>query len=123
MKKIMMITAAAAMAMGAMSVTAYAGAEGKCKACHTFTAANKVGPGLAGVVGRAAGKHEGFKYSTSLGGANWNWDEAHLRAWVCNSKDAIKEFTGDDHAKTKMPPQKICDAAKQDELIAFLKAQ
>ncbi|HXH72767.1 MAG TPA: c-type cytochrome [Mariprofundaceae bacterium] len=121
MKKTMMIVAAAAFAMGAMSATAYAGPEGKCKACHNFTAENKVGPGLAGVVGRAAGKHEGFKYSDSLAGANWHWDEAHLRKWMCSSKDAIKEFTGDENAKTKMPPQKVCDPAQQDQVIAFLK--
>jgi len=121
MKKTMMIAASAALLVGAMSATAYAGTEGKCKACHNFTAENKVGPGLAGVVGRAAGKHEGFKYSDSLGGANWNWDEDHLRKWMCDSKDAIKEFTGDANAKTKMPPQKVCDKAKQDEVIAFLK--
>jgi len=122
MKKTLMIAAAAAFMVSGLAVTeAVAGAEGKCKACHNFTAQNKVGPGLAGVVGRAAGKHEGFKYSDSLGGANWHWDEDHLRKWMCNSKDAIKEFTGDDHAKTKMPPQKVCDKSKQDEVIAFLK--
>lgn len=123
MKKMLMIAAAAAFMTSGLAVTeAVAGTEAKCKACHNFTAANKVGPGLAGVVGRAAGKHEGFKYSSDLGGANWNWDEDHLRKWMCSSKDAIKEFTGNDHAKTKMPPQKVCDAAKQDEVLAFLKS-
>jgi len=121
MRKTMMIAAAAAFVIGAMSGVANAGAEKKCAACHNFTAANKVGPGLAGVVGRAAGKHEGFKYGPGLAKANWKWDEAHLRSWLCDSKDAIKEFTGDSAAKTKMPPQRICDKAKQDEVIAFLK--
>ena len=121
MKKVLMIAAAAVFAMGAMSGVANAGPEGKCKACHNFTEKNKVGPGLAGVVGRAAGTHAGFKYSSDLGKGGWNWDEAHLRKWMCDSKDAIKEFSGNDHAKTKMPKQKVCDAAKQDEVIAFLK--
>lgn len=121
MKKTIMIAASTAFVLGAMSGVANAGAEKKCAACHNFTAANKVGPGLAGIVGRAAGKHEGFKYKASLAGADWKWDEAHLRAWMCNSKDAIKEFTGDSAAKTKMPPMNICDKAKQDEVIAFLK--
>ncbi|TLS69170.1 c-type cytochrome [Mariprofundus erugo] len=121
MKKVLMITAAAAFAMGALSASAYAGTEAKCKACHNFTAENKVGPGLGGVIGRAAGKHEGFKYSEDLAGATWNWDEDHLRKWMCNSKEAIAEFTGNAHAKTKMPPQKVCDAAKQDEVLAALK--
>jgi len=120
-KKTMMVVSMAAIAVVGLSTVAEAGAEGKCKACHNFTAENKVGPGLAGVVGRAAGKHEGFKYGNSLANANWNWDETHLREWMCNSKDAIKKFTGDSAAKTKMPPQKVCDAAKQDELLSFLK--
>ncbi|HXH72766.1 MAG TPA: cytochrome C [Mariprofundaceae bacterium] len=122
MKKVLMIVAAAAVMTAGIAVNeAVAGAEGKCKACHNFDATNKVGPGLAGVVGRAAGKHEGFKYSDSLAGANWNWDEAHLRKWMCDSASAVKEFTGKADAKTKMPPQKVCDAAKQDEVLAFLK--
>jgi len=122
MKKVLMIAATAAFMMTGMAVTeAVAGAEGKCKACHNFDDTNKVGPGLKGVVGRAAGSHAGFKYSADLGKGGWNWDEDHLRKWMCNSKDAIAEFSGNASAKTKMPPQKVCDAAKQDEVIAFLK--
>ena len=121
MKKVVMIAATAALMMSGVAATeAVAGAEGKCKACHNFTDAGKVGPGLAGVVGRAAGKTDFGKYSDSLAGATWTWDEEHLRKWMCNSKDAIKEFTGDDHATTKMPPQKVC-GDKADEVIAFLK--
>jgi len=121
MKKTLMIAAAAAFMMsGFVATEAVAGPEGKCKACHNFTAKHKVGPGLAGIVGREAGK-SGFKrHSKALKNANWKWDEDHLRKWICNSKDAIKEFTGDPKAKTKMPPQKMC-GAKGDAVIAFLK--
>ncbi|RLL53723.1 cytochrome C [Mariprofundus sp. EBB-1] len=125
MKKLLMVAASAAFVMGTMSLapmSAQAAAWGKCKGCHNFTEKNKVGPGLKGVVGRAAGSMEGFKYKPALAKGGWNWDEDHLRAWMCNSKKAIKEFSGDDHAKTKMPPQKICDAAKQDEVLAKLKS-
>lgn len=121
MKKTLMFAAAAALVMGAFTATdAYAGAEGKCKACHDFGTKNKVGPGLKGIVGRKAGTAPGFKYSDSLANANWVWDEDHLRKWIENSKEAIKEFTGDPKAKTKMPPQKV-KGAKADEVIAFLK--
>jgi len=125
MKKLIMVAASAAFVTGTMflaPVAAQADASGKCKACHNFTEKKKVGPGLAGVVGRKTGVMKDMKYSSALAGGDWVWDEAHLREWMCNSKDAVKKFTGDDHAKTKMPPQKICDAAKQDEVLAKLKS-
>ncbi len=124
MKKTLLIAATAAFMMtGFMATQAVAGPEGKCKTCHNFTAKKKVGPGLKGVVGRPVASMEGFKYSKSLkaNAGKWNWDEDHLRKWMCSSKNAVKEFTGDEHAKTKMPPQKVCDKEKQDKIIAFLK--
>ena len=125
MKKTLMIAAAAAFVMAGMvtaPAAAHANALAKCKACHHLDSdKKKVGPGLKGVFGRAAGTMGDMKYSKSLANGGWTWDAAHLEKWVCNSKDAIKEFTGDDHAKTKMPPQKKCgDAAA--EVVAALKA-
>ena len=120
MKKIVMIAAAAAMIAGFTAGNAYAGAEAKCKACHDFGSKHKVGPGLAGVFGRAAGSTDFAKYGDDLKKGGWNWDEEHLRKWIENSKKAIKEFSGNDGAKTKMPPQKLT-GAKADEVIAFLK--
>jgi len=125
MKKVVMVAASAAFVMGTMALTpvaAQAKAWGKCKACHNFTEKKKVGPGLKGVVGRHVGAMKDMHYSKALKGGDWTWDEDHLREWMCNSKKAVKKFTGDDHAKTKMPPQKICDAAKQDEVLAKLKS-
>jgi len=99
---------------------AVAGPEGRCKACHSLGTANKVGPGLKGIFGKKAGQAEGFKYSKALAGADWVWDEENLRKWIKNSKKAIKEFTGDDKAKTKMGKQNI-KGKKADKIIAFLK--
>ena len=121
MKKVWMIAAASALLVSGLTASeAMAGAEKKCKACHNFSTKGKVGPGLQGVFGRKAGSADFKKYSKALKHADWVWDEEHLRAWICNSKKAIKEFTGDNHAKTKMPPQKMC-GDKADEVIAFLK--
>ena len=123
MKKILMIAATSAFLVSGLAATeAMAGAEKKCKSCHNFSAKHKTGPGLKGVVGRDAGSTDFKKYSKSLKAGGWTWDEEHLRAWMCNSKKAIKEFTGDKKAKTKMAKQKVCDAERQDEIIAFLKA-
>jgi len=126
MKKVLMIAAAAAFVLGASGLTATnasAAAYSKCKACHNFTAKKKVGPGWKGIYGRKAGSMPGFKYKFMkyVKGDAWSWDEAHLRKWMCNSKKAVKEFTGNKKARTKMPPQKVCDPAKQDEIIAFMK--
>src|SRR3546814_19111837 len=50
----------------------------KCKVCHSLEAGeNKIGPSLAGVVGRAAGTVEGFKYSDALSGAGLTRTEEH----------------------------------------------
>jgi len=93
----------------------------KCKACHNFTAKKKVGPGLQGVFGRKAGIMPDMKYSAALAAGSWVWEGKNLAAWMCDSKKAVKSLSGNPSAKTKMPPQRICDAAKQADLIAYLK--
>jgi len=96
----------------------------KCAACHDFGTKNKMGPGLAGVFGRQAASVAGFKYKYAgfiEAGKAWNWDEEHLAAWICDSKKAVRAFTGNTSAKTRMGAQHICDTAKQADLIAYLK--
>ncbi len=110
------------MAAGLISSTAVAGPEGKCKACHTFDQGgkHKTGPNLFGIVGKKAGSTDFKKYGKSLKHADWVWDEENLKAWVCDSKEAIRELTGDDHAKTKMGKQKKC-GDDAEAVVAFLK--
>jgi len=123
MKKTIMIASMAAMMMAVtMPATAQAGAEARCKSCHNFADKNKVGPGLKGVFGSKAGTHAGYKYKFTkyIKDDGWVWDEEHLRAWILDSKKAVKEFTGNPKAKTKMGAQHV-KGAKADEIIAFLK--
>jgi cytochrome c len=100
----------------------------KCTACHSLAAKAKVGPGLGkgngipGVFNRKAGVFPDFRNKFTKYGNGWNWDEAHLRAWLCNSKKALRQFTGNAKAKTKMPSQRICDPAKQNAVIAALRS-
>lgn len=132
MKKLM-VFAAAAFAVGGFTAlpNADAAAWTKCMACHDFAAQAKVGPGLGkgkgipGVFGREAGTFPGFRYKFTKyipAGKAWKWDEEHLRKWMCNSKKAIKEFTGNPKARTSMLPQRVCKPADQDEVIAKLKS-
>jgi len=117
-----LIASAVALLFAAFPVPGvHAGAEAKCKACHKFTTKNSVGPGLQGIVGRKAGTNPGFKYKFTkyIKGDAWTWDEENLRAWIDNSKKAVKKLTGNKKAKTKMPPQHV-KGATADAVIVFL---
>jgi cytochrome c len=61
----------------------------KCKACHTLDGKNRVGPTLAGVFGRTAGKVEGFKYSDAMAGSGVVWDEETIEKYLENPKEFV----------------------------------
>ncbi|WP_082907961.1 c-type cytochrome [Bradyrhizobium neotropicale] len=63
----------------------------QCAVCHTMdtSAPMRQGPPLVKVVGRPAGKVEGFRYSESLAKAEFIWDEARLDAWLTNPQAVI----------------------------------
>ncbi|MBB3859278.1 cytochrome c [Novosphingobium hassiacum] len=56
----------------------------RCVACHAVTpgAGVKMGPNLAGVVGRKAAAAPGFKYSAAMQKAALKWDDATLDKWL-----------------------------------------
>jgi len=67
----------------------------KCKACHQVGegAANKVGPQLNALFGRALGSLDGFKYSktiVAMGEEGIVWDDATLAEFLRKPKDYIK---------------------------------
>ncbi len=55
-----------------------------CVACHNFNqgGANKVGPALYGVVGRAQASAPGYTYSAALSGHKGKWTYEQLNAWL-----------------------------------------
>ncbi len=63
----------------------------QCGTCHTLDPAEPVrqGPPLKNVVGRPAGKVDGFHYSPAFAKADFAWDEARLDAWLTNPQDVL----------------------------------
>jgi cytochrome c len=63
----------------------------QCATCHTTNLSDPVrqGPPLLGIVGRPAGKVDGFRYSTGFAKADFVWDDAKLDAWLTNPQEII----------------------------------
>lgn len=91
----------------------------KCKACHQVGegAKNRSGPILTGIVGRAAGAVEGFKYSKPMkaaadGGLIWTQEE--LAAFLAKPKAYMKG--------TKMSFAGVKKESDQAAVIEYLKS-
>ncbi len=86
----------------------------KCKTCHSLEAGkNKLGPHLAGVIGREAGSVEGFKYSKAMADSGLVWDEATLDAFLAKPKDVVP--------KSKMAFAGLKKEKQRQDVIAYLK--
>jgi cytochrome c len=89
----------------------------KCATCHSFDAsgANKVGPGLYGVVGRQAGTHEGFSYSEPMTSHGKPWTYADLNHFIAKPKEFIPG--------TKMSFPGLPKPQDRADLLAWLRTQ
>ncbi|MFQ5624303.1 MAG: c-type cytochrome [Paracoccaceae bacterium] len=84
----------------------------KCKACHmivngddVIVKGGKVGPNLFGVIGRAAGSAEGYKFGKDMlaaGEAGLVWDEAQVAEYVKDPKKFLASYLDKSSVKTKM---------------------
>ncbi|WP_313809323.1 c-type cytochrome [Sphingobium sp.] len=86
----------------------------QCGACHSVKAGEtRVGPSLAGIVGKTAGKQAGFSYSDGLKRSSMKWNPATLDRWLTDSAKAIPG---------SVMGYKQADAAKRKAIIGYLQA-
>ena len=89
----------------------------KCATCHVAESdTNKVGPSLNHVLGRTAGTHPNFSYSSAMvdaGKGGLVWDETTLRDYLHNPKAKVKG--------TKMAFPGLKDDTDISNLLAYLK--
>ena len=87
-----------------------------CAICHTLEAGkNKIGPSLAGVVGRKAGSVSGFTYSAANKNSGDIWDAQTLDTYLA---DPRKFMPG-----TKMVFAGLKNPEDRKALIEYLKEQ
>ncbi|PQV56209.1 sulfur dehydrogenase subunit SoxD [Defluviimonas denitrificans] len=91
----------------------------KCAACHKVGegAKNATGPMLNGILGRAAGTVEGFKYSKAMadaGAAGLVWSDENLHAYLSDPKGFVK--------RNKMSFAGLKSKDDIDAVIAYLES-
>lgn len=115
------ILAAAALALGARASAAVA-ADGadvfdtNCAVCHsTDPGTNKLGPSLAGIVGRKSASLPDYSYSPAMMKAGLTWDKATLDKYLTDPQAMVPG--------TKMLFPGLKDADDRKALIEFLATQ
>ena len=86
----------------------------QCRTCHVVDPGmNRVGPSLAGIVGRPAGSVAGFKYTEANADSGITWTDEKLFQFLEKPQRVIP--------KTKMIFAGMPDAQKRADVIAYLK--
>jgi cytochrome c len=83
-----------------------------CAVCHATDHANRVGPGLGGIVGRKAGTVPGFRYSNAMKKSGIVWDAKTLDAYLESPQKAVPG--------NRMPYAGLKNAADRADVIAYL---
>jgi cytochrome c len=85
----------------------------RCGACHSVDGKKKIGPSLAGVVGRKAGSVEGVRYSKALAQSEIVWTEQNLDAYLAAPTTLVRGTT---------MTMRIAKEQERQDLIAYLKS-
>jgi cytochrome c len=129
---------AAAAVIGASYATAAAAGDAaageaafrQCSSCHqittpggeTLNGRGRTGPNLYGVVGRAAGSLDGFRYRDSIveaGQGGLVWNEENLTAYLQDPTATLREATGDSRARSGMS-YRVRSATDAENIAAYL---
>jgi cytochrome c len=61
-----------------------------CSVCHdTEAGKNKIGPSLAGIVGRPSGDEAGFTYSAAMQSAGLTWDDKTIDQYITDPRSLV----------------------------------
>ncbi|MBX9910789.1 MAG: c-type cytochrome [Beijerinckiaceae bacterium] len=83
----------------------------QCVACHTTTLQNRIGPGLADIVGRKAGANAGFRYSAGMQKVDLVWDVPTLDAYLAAPRAVVPAST---------MSLAVTNPQEREDLIAYL---
>ena len=88
-----------------------------CRTCHTVEPGdNRLGPSLAGIIGRKAGSLPDYAYSDAMKKGSVVWDEATLDRFIENPDSVV--------AGNNMKPYSgMTSAEDRAAIVAYLKAQ
>ena len=87
----------------------------RCKSCHDVKpgAALRIGPNLAGIMGRKVGVQPGFAYSPAMKAQSFVWDDATMDRWLARPTTVVPG--------TRMAFAGMPNAEERKTLIAYLK--
>jgi cytochrome c len=83
-----------------------------CATCHATDQANRVGPGLGGIVGRKAGTAPGFPYSDAMRKSDIVWDTKILDAYLESPQKVVPG--------NRMPYAGLKNPTDRADLVAYL---
>jgi cytochrome c oxidase assembly protein subunit 11 len=82
----------------------------QCSACHALDHA-KIGPALAGIVGRQAGSVAGYPYSAALKNAGFAWNAPKLEQWLAGPQAMLPGAA---------MPMAVPQAQARRDIVAYL---
>jgi cytochrome c len=83
-----------------------------CATCHATDQADRVGPGLGGIIGRKAGTVPGFRYSNAMKKSDIVWDAKILEAYLESPQKVVPG--------NRMPYAGLKNPTDRADLVAYL---